>query len=97
DDAGEGDTLAEGVRVRRPVRGKALINEIQASGGEFLAIDEGEIYDSFTDLGKRGYYVEPTSALVWAAVKKRLTELPQPVVAVISGNGLKYYPSNQTQ
>ncbi len=96
DDAGEGDTLAEGVRVRRPVRGKALINEIQASGGEFLAVDEGEIYDSFTDLGKRGYYVEPTSALVWAAVKKRLTELPQPVVAVISGNGLKYYPSNQT-
>lgn len=95
--AGEGNTLAEGVRVRQPVRGKALIKEIQASGGEFLAIDEEMIYQAYVDLGGRGYYVEPTSALVWAAVKLKLGELPQPVVAVLSGNGLKYYPSNETQ
>ncbi len=96
DNAGEGDTLAEGVRVRQPVRGKALIEEIQSTGGEFLAIEEGEISDSFIELGARGYYVEPTSALTWAALKKRLNELPQPIVAVISGNGLKYYPSKST-
>lgn len=96
DAAGEGDTLAEGVRVRQPVRGKVLIEEIQASGGDFIAIEEEEIYQSYIELGKRGYYVEPTSALVWAAAKKNLSKIPQPVVAVISGNGLKYYPSNQT-
>lgn len=95
DTAGEGDTLAEGVRVRQPVRGKALVEEIKRSGGDFVAVDEREILESYGELGRRGYYVEPTSALVWAALKKQFHQLPQPVVAVISGIGLKYYPSNE--
>jgi threonine synthase len=91
---GEGSTLAEGVRVRQPIRAKALLSEIQQSGGDFVAIDEREIFESYVDLGRRGLYVEPTSALVWAAAQKRVKELPQPAVVVISGIGLKYYPSN---
>lgn len=90
--AGEAPTLAEGVRVRQPVRGRALLKEVLESGGEFLSIEEEEIRAGFEELGRRGHYVEPTSALAWAALKRRIGEIPQPAVAVLSGIGLKYYP-----
>jgi len=35
-------------------------------------------------------YVEPTSALVWAALERLYGKLPEPIVLVITGSGLKY-------
>ncbi|HWR65579.1 MAG TPA: hypothetical protein VN364_05630, partial [Bellilinea sp.] len=58
----------------------------------FISISEDEIDRSHRQLAQRGYYVEPTSALVWAAYGQLHSNLPQPAVAVLSGNGLKYYP-----
>ena len=86
----EGKTLAEGVRVRHPVRLKALREEILPGGGEILAIEEDELVESHIDLGKRGLYVEPTSALVWSAVQQVIGRVPEPIVLIMSGNGLKY-------
>ncbi|MHB1120193.1 MAG: pyridoxal-phosphate dependent enzyme, partial [Bellilinea sp.] len=83
-------TLAEGVRVRTPVRARALLDQIQRSQGIFVSILEDGIRDAHRSLCRRGYYVEPTSAIVWAAFKDLYLELKQPVVAVLSGNGLKY-------
>lgn len=85
-------TLAEGVRVATPVRARALIEAITPQTGTFISISEVEIDRSHRQLAQRGYYVEPTSALVWAAYRQLHNTLPQPVVAVLSGNGLKYYP-----
>jgi threonine synthase len=83
-------TLAEGVRVRMPVRARALIEHITPAKGTFISIGEAEIQSSYQQLAHRGYYVEPTSALVWAAYRELHHNLPQPAVAVLSGNGLKY-------
>lgn len=83
-------TLAEGVRVRTPVRARALLDQIQRSQGIFVSILEDGIREAHRSLCRRGYYVEPTSAIVWAAFKDLYLELKQPVVAVLSGNGLKY-------
>ncbi len=85
----EGATLAEGVRVRRPMRAEALLAEIPRFGGEFLAVPEDELLPAFHKLARMGVYVEPTSALVWAALRQ-IEKVPRPLVLIISGNGLKY-------
>jgi threonine synthase len=85
----EGFTLAEGVRVSRPLRAEALLAEIPRDGGVFLAVPEKELLPAFHALARRGVYAEPTSALVWAALRQ-LGKVPRPLILIISGNGLKY-------
>lgn len=90
----EGTTTAEGVRVRRPVRGQAILNRIGGnqwrSKGCMLAVDEADILPAYHELARSGVHVEPTSALVWAALKNNLDRFPEPVVLILSGAGLKY-------
>ncbi len=91
--AREDSTLAEGVRVRHPVRAEALFNEISPDSGCFIAIPEELIYPAFVECGRHGHYVEPTSAIVWAALHMlKEKKLPEPIVVVLSGFGLKYNP-----
>jgi threonine synthase len=92
EDAPEGATLAEGVRVSKPVRAKAIIRELQNGAGEIIAIPESELLPGTHELAVRGIYCEPTSALVWAAASKLKNNIPLPIILIISGNGLKYYP-----
>jgi threonine synthase len=89
-EAPEGLTVAEGVRVSRPVRGEAILREIENSRGSMMAIDEQDILPAYAELARSGVHVEPTSALVWAAFKQGYTDLPQPVVLILTGAGLKY-------
>lgn len=86
-------TLAEGIALPAPVRGKALLQAVRESGGSVVAVSEEEIASGVRHFGKAGFCVEPTSAVVWAAVERldregRLTA-EGPVVAVLSGHGLK--------
>jgi threonine synthase len=88
--ATDGKTIAEGVRVRNPVRAQALCNEISRSHGMFLAIEETRIMPAFYELAKNGFHVEPTSALVWCALKEIMGKVPEPIILILSGSGLKY-------
>lgn len=85
----EGETLAEGVRVKNPIRGIPLIKDIVAAKGIFTAIGEELLVESYRELGCHGVYVEPTSALVWGAVKKLYRSLPEPIILIMTGSGLK--------
>jgi threonine synthase len=85
----EGQTLAEGVRVSKPVRGDELLRRVQASGGRFLAVDEESILPGRNALAALGFYVEPTSAIVWGALDEIAGEAPEPIVIVLTGSGLK--------
>lgn len=91
-DAIEGNTIAEGVRVAKPVRAKAIIKDLLGGKGDILAIPEDEILPACRELAAKGIYAEPTSALVWAALRHLNNEIPRPIIFIISGNGLKYYP-----
>ncbi len=86
----EGSTLAEGVRVSRPLRVEAILREFPPQGGRFLAIPEEDILPGYHALAQRGLYVEPTSALVWSALQQVLGSVPDPVVVMLTGSGLKY-------
>ncbi len=86
----EGETLAEGVRVRHPARGDAVMQLIAEQKGHLAAVDEPDILPGREALARLGFYVEPTSAIVWSALQQTLPDLPDPVAVVLTGSGLKY-------
>lgn len=85
----EGQTLAEGVRVSLPLRGDAVLQAVESSGGQFIAVDEEEILPGRDQLARRGFYVEPTSAIVWNALAQVVGRVPEPLVVFLTGCGLK--------
>ena len=85
----EGETVAEGVRVRSPLRAEAVVKIMGESGGRFTTIDEAFILPGRDAMAHLGFYVEPTSALVWEALHETISELSDPVVAILTGSGYK--------
>lgn len=85
----EGRTRAEGIRIARPLRGDAVLARVEASGGRMVAVTEAEIADGEHQLARLGFYVEPTSAVVWAGLLRAIEGLPGPVVVILTGSGLK--------
>jgi threonine synthase len=82
-------TIAGGVAVRYPKQLPALMSEMP-SGLRMAAVKEEDIMPAVEALAHQGLYVEPSSALVWAALMSTTEVLTGPVVMVLSGSGLKY-------
>jgi threonine synthase len=91
----EGETRAEGIRILQPLRGDAVLQAVEQSRGTFVAVDEPTIERGEAELASRGFFVEPTSAVVWGALEATLRSLPDPVVAVLTGSGLKSEPASR--
>jgi threonine synthase len=89
----EGETLAEGIRILRPLRGDAVLRAVESSGGIIVAIEEADIVRGLDALARRGFLVEPTSAVVWSALESLLDDLPDPVVVALTGSGFKAGPT----
>lgn len=85
----EGETLAEGVRIRHPVHGDAVYQMVEKNSGFFVAVDEEEILPGLEALAQRGFYVEPTSAVVWSGLRQVIGKVPDPIVVVLTGSGFK--------
>jgi threonine synthase len=85
----EGETVAEGIRILHPLRGDAVLAAVAESHGWMEAVDEQPIQAARNALGAAGLYVEPTSAVVWAAMDSVLSETSGEVVMVLTGSGLK--------
>lgn len=91
-----GETIAKGVAVLKPARGKRLLEALRFSDGLALTVSEDEIISAQDDLAHAGYYVEPTSALVAAGLKQLQSVIkPEEVVVMpLTGSGLKVNPNN---
>jgi threonine synthase len=85
----EGKTLAEGVRIKTPHRMDALLQLVHGSKGCFVVVTEEEILPGQHALAQRGMFVEPTSAIVWSGLVQVIDALPDPIVVVLTGSGLK--------
>jgi len=83
-----GNTIAEGVRVQQPSRLTALNPFLTNPSGEVIAIPESEILPARDGLANEGIFVEPTSALCWAALKY-MSRWIEPVVMILTGSGYK--------
>lgn len=86
----EDPTLAEGVRVRYPLRLDAVLRAVEASQGSMCVVEENEILPGRDALSRLGFYVEPTSAIVWSALSQSIKDLLDPVVVVLTGSGYKH-------
>ncbi|MCD4753114.1 MAG: pyridoxal-phosphate dependent enzyme [Anaerolineaceae bacterium] len=90
----EKKTIAEGTNIVKPLQAAHLIKRVKGGRGEFITVSEEEILAAFYELAKRGIYAEPTSAMTWGALKKIGHQLPQPIVLILTGTGLKYTIKN---
>jgi len=87
--ATDGTTLAEGVRVWQPIRGDSVLKEIGSSSGKLVAVDEEDIVIGVQEFARHGFYIEPTSALAWSALKQCVDDCEEPIVVILTGSGLK--------
>ena len=92
-DTGGPPTLAEGIAVPAPVRDAEVLAALRTSDGAAVAVSEEQIADGAERLARAGFYVEPTSAVVWHGLLELHARQPlapgSTVVAVLSGHGLK--------
>lgn len=83
-------TLAEGIAIVNPIRAQQIIAAVEKTDGEFINISEESIKTALEEMGKRGYYIEPTAAATIAGIKKLGEEyVGEEIVSVFSGHGLK--------
>lgn len=85
----EAATIAGGVAVRNPQQLPALLAEMPPGSG-MIAVAEADILPAVYALAGRGLFVEPSSALVWAGVQQCRADLPEPIILVLTGSGLKH-------
>lgn len=84
-------TLADGIQITHPPRGKQMLGAVTDSNGEIVAISEKEIRQSIQALAHLGILVEPTRAVVRPELKQIVGQLPNTatIVLIITGPGLK--------
>lgn len=90
-------SLAEGIMIANPVRGRELLHALRASNGGAVSVEEAEINVALIDLARKGIYVEPTSATAIGAWRKLVAsgkiQAGERVVVLLTGNGLKATPA----
>jgi threonine synthase len=92
-----GTSLAEGLAIAQPARGRRLLQAIRESNGTCVMVDEDEIRAARQMMASRGFYIEPTSATAVAALQ-HVNEIAGPedtIVVPLTGSGLKGSPSLQ--
>ncbi|MCP5108970.1 MAG: pyridoxal-phosphate dependent enzyme [bacterium] len=87
------ETVAEGIAIAAPIRGKQIIDAVRQSGGDFIAVTETEISLALAETCRKGFYIEPTSAAVVAGIKKYLrqpgADENEVIISAFTGHGLK--------
>ena len=86
-------TLAEGIALVQPARHRELLQALRSCDGRAVAVSEADIEEGVRALGRQGFFVEPTSAVVWKGLTKLHAEEPfahgSTIVTILSGHGLK--------
>jgi threonine synthase len=70
-----------------------MTRKIKKIKGKAEIVDEKQIFNSFKELANKGFFVEPSSAVAYAAYKKHLKKgeisKEEKTVIILTGNGLK--------
>jgi threonine synthase len=80
-------SVAEGIMLQHPLRDREILEAIRRTGGTAVAVSDDETLAARAGLARAGLFVEPTSAVVAAALLR--TRLEGTVVAALTGSGLK--------
>ncbi|NMC47612.1 MAG: pyridoxal-phosphate dependent enzyme [Chloroflexi bacterium] len=84
-------SVAEGLAITQPVRWKHIVDALDQSHGFCVRVPEEQILPAQYQLAKQGFYIEPTSAVVIAALPQifNIVENNPRVVVSLTGSGLK--------
>jgi threonine synthase len=89
---GEND-LADGIRIREPVRRGEILEAIESTGGDAISVSEGATERELERLHRAGFFVEPTAAAALAALRayreRGVLDPDADVVVPLTGSGLK--------
>jgi threonine synthase len=69
-----------------------MVKNLKKVDGEAVMVEEEEIVEAFRGLARRGFYVEPSSAVAYAGYKKQVenkVSIESNAAIVLTGNGLK--------
>ena len=92
-ESGESNDVADGIQIRDPVRTDAILDAIDATGGDAIAMGERPVAAELERLHEAGFYTEPTCAVAPAALAelRERGEIggSEDVVVPLTGSGLK--------
>lgn len=70
-----------------------MVKDLKEAKGDAAIVEEAEILDTFKKLAQKGFFVEPSSAVAYAAYKKQLKNREiskhDSAVIILTGTGLK--------
>jgi threonine synthase len=70
-----------------------MVKSLKDTNGDAVLVEENEISDAFFELARKGFFVEPSSAVAYAAYKKQIESIEvsksESVVVILTGTGLK--------
>lgn len=91
----ESTSVAEGLAIAGPVRGRRLLQAIRDTGGLCLTVEDTAILEAQQQLAHQGLYTEPTSATAVAALQAlaQVAGQDETVVVPLTGSGLKGAPA----
>jgi len=87
------DSIADALIGTNPPLLDLMAEGLRNAGGDAEVVGEGEIFEAFSELARKGFFVEPSSAVAYAAYRKRLESGEAPrgerALIVLTGSGLK--------
>ncbi len=70
-----------------------MVQRLKEADGDVVMVEENEIYEAFTELVRKGFFVEPSSAVAYAGFKKQFEDeevlKDKNTVIILTGTGLK--------
>jgi threonine synthase len=86
-------TVASAIAASNPLRGEALLSTLRSTRGQTVAVSEEAISTAQAELGRAGFYVEPSSAVAYAAAgdlrQREVIGPEETAVVLLTGSGLK--------
>jgi threonine synthase len=70
-----------------------MVKDLREANGDAVMVEEDETLNAFTELARKGFFVEPSSAVAYASYKKQLenkeTSKSDATLIILTGMGLK--------
>ncbi len=88
---GDKSKYADALLVKNPKRLDEMVAVINGSGGGVVFVGDDAILEAVNELHRKGFIVEPSSSVVWAAFKHLISlGEARDSILILTGSGLKY-------
>jgi len=86
-------SIADALVSANPPLLNLMVKRLREANGDAVIVEEDKIFNAFTELARKGFFVEPSSAVAYAAYNKQLKSKESSkcdkTVIILTGTGLK--------